>query len=335
MSRTRTGALIAVVALSVLAFLAGRVSSVDQAGLPLSDSSAERPAAEEVVVEDGAPGALEFSLATLPAEDVPATQAQPLPPVDQPLAESFDALLARARRGDARAACRLAVDLARCHHNKQMSEWSSSFERQAARTANDERARSITDRVVMLDVAPQRNDAFCAGASAEQLAMSFPLQLAAAQWNPKLRLWLASQPALDPLRFLPDLEAWQQYRTVALPWLREAALAGDPAAQVLMARVHGDDRRNGPPIPPFREIDDAAFVTWAQVLNRRNIVYQAVERAAAEAQTRLGPQASAAALAEAERILATSPAERLDEAAGKAVTRQSFAPAPTAESCAE
>ena len=50
MSRTRTGALIAAVALSVLAFLAGRVSSVDQAGLPLSDSSAERPAAEEVVV---------------------------------------------------------------------------------------------------------------------------------------------------------------------------------------------------------------------------------------------------------------------------------------------
>lgn len=334
MNRKVTGGLLAAAVVSALAFFAGRVSTGDEWALPLADSVADRPSSAALEVANIAPGQMEFSLAALPAQAVPAAaQPQPLPPLEQPLAESFDALLDRVRRGDARAACRLAVDLARCHQNKQLAEWSSSYEREAARTANDERARRITDQVVMLDSALQRNDVFCANIDAERLQVSFPVQLAAARWNPELRLWLASQPALDPQRFLQDLDAWREYRAVALPWLREAALAGDPTAQVLMARVHGDDRRTGPPIPPFRELDDAAFVTWAQVLNRRNIIYQAVERAAAEAQQRLGPQASAAALAEADRILAASPAEKLDEEAGKAVTRQSFTPAPSAEFC--
>jgi hypothetical protein len=97
--------------------------------------------------------------------------------------------------------------------------------------------------------------------------------------------------------------------------------------------VYGDDRRPRPPVPPFRSIDDAQFVTWASVLARRGIVFDAVERASGEAQLRLGPQASVQALAEAERILAHSPADVLDSAAREAATRTSFAPAPGTDIC--
>lgn len=323
-----------VVALAGLAFMGGRASTESSLLGDVEGSDQATPGTTGAASgADDAPSS-KPAVQSLPDRAATAPQTvEPLPPVDQPLAESFDDLLERAKRGDARAACRLSVDLARCHRRAQMAGWSSSYERQAARARDDAAANRMIDQVVMLDAAVQRDEAFCAGLGHAQLEWSFPVQLSAARWNPDLRVWVASQPSLDIQRFLGDLEGWQQYRAVALPWLRDAALAGDPVAQVLMARIHGDDRRNGPPIPPFREIDDAAFVTWAHVLNRRGIVYQAVERASAEAQARLGPLASAAALAEGDRILATSPSDFVDESVGNDVTRRSFSPAPSAESC--
>ncbi|MGN6512664.1 MAG: hypothetical protein ACTHKZ_03720 [Lysobacteraceae bacterium] len=55
--------------------------------------------------------------AATPAMRMPAGQAtasEPLPPADAPVTQVFDALRRRADAGDARAACRLAVDLQRC-----------------------------------------------------------------------------------------------------------------------------------------------------------------------------------------------------------------------------
>lgn len=262
-----------------------------------------------------------------------AEAAAPLPPLDAPLAETFDALLERMRRGDARAACRLSLDLARCFQHAEHGRWGRTFEREAVRAQDPARASRLIDNAAHMQEMRQRNDLFCAGVAAEQLEWSFPAQLAAARWNPGMRVWAASAPALDQLNFLADLEGWEQYRAVALPWLLEAGLAGDPAAQILLARVYGDDRRPRPPIPPFRSIDDAQFVTWASVLARRGIVFEAVERAAGEAQARLGPQASAQALAEAERILTRGPADPLGAAEREAATRISFAPAPGNDSC--
>jgi len=46
----------------------------------------------------------------------PATTWQPLPPVSMPLAASWSLLKARADKGDAPAACRLAMELQRCRH---------------------------------------------------------------------------------------------------------------------------------------------------------------------------------------------------------------------------
>ena len=311
-------------------------------GWPTSENNASSERAAEPNRADAVVGSEESADADpgrvtairLPERKVDdALRTTPLPPVDQPLSETFDGLLERVRRGDDRAACRLSIDLARCQRNTIMAAWGEHLEREAVRTPSDSRSQQMIEQVVTVDAVATRDAAFCGGVGAEQLEWAFPVQLAAARWRPELRLWLVSQPSLDPLIFVSELEYWQQYRAVALPWLREAALGGDATAQILMARVYGDERRNGPRIPPFREIDDAAFVTWAQVLKQRNVVYQAVESAVAEAQARLGPAATAAALAEADRILGQSASAALDEEEGRAATRQSFRAIPGEDNC--
>lgn len=65
------------------------------------------------------PDVSEASASDPPAPDLVsrAASAAPLPPVDTPLAEVFDDLVARADRGDHRAACRLALELQTCGHD--------------------------------------------------------------------------------------------------------------------------------------------------------------------------------------------------------------------------
>lgn len=226
--------------------------------------------------------------------------SDPLPPEDTPMAEMFDRLLDRARRGDASAACRLASELQRCREHALRQGFGGrgrEMESVVAGESDERRRETMIQAMARMELERERSSAVCDGVTEAQIDLAFPLQMQAAQARPELRAWLAVNPALDARFFLDDVEQWQQYRQVAMPWMEAAAAEGDLSAVIALARVHGDGRSFGPPIPPFREIDDARFVLYATLMERYGLSIPPVVRAAEEARGRLEP----AALAEAER----------------------------------
>lgn len=253
------------------------------------------------------------------APETPATGAEviavpePLPPTHAPLADVFDELLERARRGDARAACRLASDLQRCTRSQMQPRDTRAMEDRVAGEDDDRRRASMIDFMVRMELERARTSRMCAGVTDEQLDLAFPLQMQAAQARPELRVWAALSPALDTRFFVSELERWQQYRQVAVPWLERAAAQGDLGAVIAMARIHGDDRRFGPGTPPLRQIDDVRFVSYATLMQRYGVEIPPVQRALEEARARLTPtqaadaESHANALFRPEAVVAGSP----------------------------
>jgi hypothetical protein len=226
--------------------------------------------------------------------------SEALPPADTALAPIFEELLDRARRGDARAACRLAADLQRCSRYAKPSreEFDSSFrswEQDLAEEDNELERDRIIDRIASQEEYIARMDALCGGLRPDQRQLAFPLQMQAAQARPELRTWAALSPALDRAFFVDDLERWQQYRQVALPWLEAAAAEGDLVAVVALTRVVGYE------FFPFEALDDARFITYTTLLQRYGMGHLLenswVQRALQHARARLTPQG----IADAER----------------------------------
>lgn len=212
----------------------------------------------------------------------------PLPPLDQPVAEVFDDLVERARRGDDRAACRLGAQLQECMRATTLRRIASDIERDTARgDATPQRAIQSIDR---LQQGAARVGTRCEGLNAAQMEQAFDWQLRAARSDPALRLWFVLNPALDRVNFVTELERWSLYRQHALPWLEGLAAEGDLVAVIALARVFGDHRRTSPPLPPFRIQDDARFIVYAELMTRYGAEFDAVRRSADAARARLDPQ---------------------------------------------
>lgn len=271
----------------------------------------------------GAAGSGPAGVAAMPA---------PLPPPDTPLAEMFEPLLERARSGDSGAACRLASELQRCRDEAVRRGFGGrEMEARVAGEDDDERREAMIRAMARMEEERERAERVCTGITSEQIALAFPLQLQAAQARPELRTWVAINPALDTRFFLDDIERWQQYRQVAMPWLEAAAARGDPSALIALARVHGDDRHYGPPIPPFREPDDARFITYASLLERYGLSIWAVQRAAGQARERVAADVLAAAERRADALFrpdAVIPREQRSR-----TMRESFQRAPQSVDC--
>jgi hypothetical protein len=240
----------------------------------------------------------------------PAAPDLPLPPADTPVAELLDSLLDRARSGDARAACRLASELQRCRNSAQRGPSGADMEARVAGEQDERRRESMIQFMARLEGERERSERLCGGIGEAELDLAFGLQMQAAQAQPHLRTWFAINPALDTRMFVDDLDQWQQYRQVAMPWLESAAAAGDLSAVVALARVHGDARSNSPPVPPFRQIDDARFLTYATLLERYGMSVPPVQRAADEARSRIDADVAAAAERQAETLFRPEAAVR-------------------------
>jgi hypothetical protein len=265
-----------------------------QAGAPASETPKETTAAttapDPAANDNGRAIAERPALASTPAAVAPV----PLPPADAPVAEIFDDLLERARRGDTRAACRLGADLQRCQ-GAERGFRAERFERRVAGESDPERREEMIQRLAAMEVRREGMLARCVGVTAEQTANAFALQMQAAQADPSLRPWVALNPALDPQTFVADLDHWQQYRQVAQNWLEAAAAEGDLGAVLALTRVYGDMRgRRGPMSPPLRLRDDARFVTYASLAERYGISIPPVQRAADAARQRIEPAQLAA-----------------------------------------
>lgn len=228
----------------------------------------------------------------------PPPAPEPLPPPDTAVTDYYDELLARAQSGDPRAACRLATELQRCQRAAEREGlMPNDATRMIAGARNDRMREGMIDMVARMEEERDRAQQVCTDLSAAQLDQAFALQLQAAQADPRLRVWAALQPALDQRYFVNDLEQWQQYRQVALPWLEHAAAEGDLTAVVALARVHGDGRRNGPRTPPLRQIDEPRSLIYSTLMERYGIELPPVQNAAEQTRARLDP----AQLAEVDR----------------------------------
>lgn len=306
------------------------------AGSPVAADSAK--ASGEVAIDDLA-SAPEVGIAapeTGAAETVaeaPAMAPEPLPAIDLPLGSVFDALVERARRGDANAACRLAVDLKLCRDSTMNAMRRNSMERFAVAEDNSQTRDRIIERMAHMDSSAERAGQICADLAPAQLEQAFDFQLQAAAARPELRMWAITQPALDSQLFLTHIDRWQRYRQVAMPWLEQAAADGDLTAIVLLARIHGDDRVPSPPVPPFRQIDAARFVTYAELMQRYGLTLPPVQAAADARRQQLSPAALDIALRQADALFRADREPIATPQEAQAVMRRSFEPAMKAEDC--
>ncbi len=162
----------------------------------------------------------------------------PLPAMGEPLAQIKDELAARARRGDARAACRLGADLMRCR-SSLASKASSAMLQQALARSGQTVSDDTVSMLASMDNAAASAVALCEGIGEKDMREAIVYQrIAAERGSTRMRLWYAADPALERMDFLADLDEWQSYRAVALEYLEQALEAGDPDAPDVLAGVY-------------------------------------------------------------------------------------------------
>lgn len=235
------------------------------------------------------------------------TLPEPLPAADMPIDEIFDALAERAAKGDARAACRLVVELQRCRSAGFFGRGTRGLERRAIREEDGARREAMISQLARLEHERERSHTVCSGLSSEQLDRAFAYQQQAAQALPSLRTWAATHPALSIPNFVNELDAWQQYRRVALPWLESAALQGDYTALVALARAHAEREPHRMNLPPLSEPDVERFALYAGLLERRGLHIGLLQAELARARAGLEPAALGRVEREIDRLAATLP----------------------------
>jgi hypothetical protein len=182
-----------------------------------------------------APAAKRIARTAPPHADAQATPPVVLPamPPDQaPLAESFDALAARARGGDGRAAVRLADATLHCARRDYAHSMADAVERHPPKNGDPTgRARRAAEARAFLD----ETEALCAGATREQTASAREwLERAAASGDPGSQTCYAHMGASEP--WLPEfasdawIDAMQRYRENARAYAESAFAAGVPQA---------------------------------------------------------------------------------------------------------
>lgn len=174
----------------------------------------------------------------------PQASATPLPPWGEPLGANFEVLRRRADAGDARAACRVGVELSLCNLG-QPGDRSIATAQPRALDAGASPARADA----AADAGGQQGlDRYCQGVdrALRNQAASY-LRKAALAGNRDAMLRYAQGPFFngsgatpDPYRYLQDPAFADWYRE-AVPMLQRALRAGDPLAAQLLANAHADD----------------------------------------------------------------------------------------------
>ena len=277
---------------------------------------AEPPPAEPDATDTEPSPSTQASPAAPPSEpmpsdtppDPPVAATRPLPPRDAPLAQVRDQLEARARAGDRRAACRLALDSAMCQQHAADPEGAAFFERNAARETHTDDA--TIDFIARLQRSDEHAAAVCNGLAPEWAAEhAWRHMMDAAQHDARLAARFAAFPPLDDALADAQPEAWASYRATAPGLLLRAAEEGDPSALWLLQRIY-----SGQTMP--HGIGDAIAPDA-----RLALVYALVLQRFTDARTRDGLQAQI----DAERGALAPDAWRAIEAEAAALHARRFA----------
>ena len=186
------------------------------------------------------PGAAAGSTGANPAN------AAPLPPLHTPLAAIFDDLKRRADRGDARASCRLAVELIDCGQLESLAqagylENSKSAEKDLEHSGMLAAANSVANHQVRHLESMKR----CAGIGRDQreLAADYLLQAANAGIPEAMIRYAEGQGIATGNSMFGALRSrgFDQWRRNAVDLLQNALERGEPAAVFVLYSAHSDD----------------------------------------------------------------------------------------------
>jgi hypothetical protein len=196
-----------------------------------------------------ATGASSASASTPPGIDSSPSAPEahlPLPALDIPVATLFAELKPRADRGDARAACRLAVELIECNQAAQFAgtnamQGAASAERDLAAAGMEEAANHIAAMQLRQLESAKR----CAGISESQrkLAGTYLAQAASAGVGEAMIRYAEGQglgtgSSIFGMLRDPGLDQW---RRDAPGFLHRALENGEPSAAVILMSAYSDD----------------------------------------------------------------------------------------------
>ena len=241
--------------------------------------------------------------AALAAQPVPDLDA-PLPPVDAPLGPHLDELRRRASAGDARAACRLAMQLDACARLPMFERFSDAVV--AARATNPE-ANAPNDSNARWDAQVAGLRKTCVGVVPLDGTEAFRWQMQAARAGQREMLFRAgSRPSLRSGEILEHVTEWREWRDSALRFLQQAVEAGDARAVMLIPESFGADSDGGRPriarADPYQQYVYARLRTRvAEASGNRENLSMSV---AMEGGRDLDAAARTAAEAEADRMFA-------------------------------
>jgi hypothetical protein len=284
-----------------LAFVAGRGTQNVAVGTSVAVAQHASPdSADEAAERRGPPSA--STTAGDSERPIPALAGAPelpLPPHDTPLNDARDELEDRARRGDRKAACRLAMDANFCRSNPAGSDPVGFFEHSIAQEPSTSDADVAW--IARLEQIQQRARRICADLPpdwVEDASWRWTLQAARAGDDFLAARFVISAPMSDR-DFLERPEPWQQYRDHAVPLIQSAAARGQVEAIWFLQRLHrGATQLRGMPNAIERDprlaavyavalrsvTQGASLLEFEQALTRARDDYDAGSWAAIEAE---------------------------------------------------
>ena len=193
-----------------------------------------------------------------------------LPSLDMPVAAMFDDLKRRADRGDARASCRLAVELINCNQLESLAQMgymqnSESAEKSLTESGLLMAANSVaTQQIRQLESAKR-----CDGISEDQrrLAGNYLLQAASAGIPEAMIRYAEGQSVTDGNSMFGLLQdkGFDQWRSNAVALLEKALRHGEPAAVFVLYVANSD---NNSPIGGLIADDPVKAYSYRLLMNR-------------------------------------------------------------------
>lgn len=198
------------------------------------------------------------------------SRTAPLPPPDMPVAAMFNALQRRADRGDARASCRLAVELINCNQLESLAQVGYMQNSESAEKALTESGLLMAaNSVAAQQIRQLESMKSCDGISENQrrLAGNYLLQAAHAGIPEAMIRYAEGQSVTNGSSMFGLLQekGFDQWRSNAVGLLEKALEQGEPAAVFVLYVAYSDDNS---PIGGLIANDPVKAYSYLLLMNR-------------------------------------------------------------------
>lgn len=198
---------------------------------------------------------------SIPGPNMAGTAAYPLPPLNAPLVQSYEALRAGAAAGSVQAACRLAFELHRCSRVHIFRSGASNLEAQlGALSPSDprtERQRTLLNRAKQMAADA---DAACEGFKPGSPDEAWQLAYSAAMSGHRASLarFVIEKTGLETMNPAGTAEGWVAYKNAAPLLLQRGIDLGMPNMLSFAASAHLM-RPNQQSIVPYDPVKSLAY----------------------------------------------------------------------------